>query len=552
MTELNRPSQTAKPGVWGRIIDFLTAPHPSIKDVGDQRRARLTAGLILIIGTASILGAIAGERSSQVYLFALISISFLAYIFSRTRIYSIGGFLFVLSMSTAPFITILISQDGDIISRLYSWIPLALIIASVLINRWSLFLLTGLISGGIVSLNLLYPEKGSEIGQISGLIASIGLLLVYLENFRDQIEKKRLADITQINQELAKLSQALEERVEERTAQLNQKTSQLEAASLVARAAAETTNINILLDTVVEQISSRFGFYHTGIFLSDSTRQKVYLAAASSEGGKKMIQRGHNLDIGRQGVVGYAAYEKRPRVAQDIERENVYFSNPELPDTHSEAALPLLIKNQAIGVLDIQSTEQSPFGSENLFILQTMADQIALAIQNARLLEESQAALAQLQAFTSKSVQDAWQTYLDKQAKGYVYSAGNILLADEAQESDDPAERRLNINISLRGQKIGTISLKRKNNEAGWTDKEQEFTEKIAAQVALAVENARLLEESQRRATREQTLNELTTRLSRSLDLENLLQNAVIELHKLPQVTDASVIIAPQEMRKQS
>ncbi|MCG2784846.1 MAG: GAF domain-containing protein, partial [Anaerolineae bacterium] len=354
------------------------------------------------------------------------------------------------------------------------------------------------------------------------------------------------------NQELSRISQFLEERVSERTAQLDRKSSQLEAASLVARSAAETTNIKTLLDNVVEQISSRFGFYHTGIFLSDSARQKVYLAAASSEGGKQMLERGHSLDIGRQGVVGYAAYEKRPRVAQDIERENVYFRNPELPDTRSEAALPLLIKNQIIGVLDIQSTEESPFGTEDLFILQTMADQVALAIQNARLLEESQLALEQLQAITAKSVQNAWQGYLGRQAKGYVYSAGNVTPINEAKPNiAESKHRNLQINISLRGQNIGKISLARNASEADWTEKEQEFTEKIAAQIALAVENARLLEDSQHRAAREQTLNELTTRLSRSLDLENLLQNAVLELHKIPQVIDASVVIAPQETGKQ-
>lgn len=537
---------------WNRFVDFLTAPSSSITEIGKRRRAKLTSGLILFISTLSVVGALAGQTESRIFLFGAMALGIMSYLISRTKYHSFGAFLFLLSISAIPYVTILTSTDGTISERIYAWIPLALIIASVLVNRWALFLFTGLTVGATLALSIVYPEKAREIAQISGLVTTLGLLLIYLETFRANIEKLRLGELTKTNQELSQISQFLEERVEERTAQLDRKSSQLEAASMVARSAAETADIKTLLDNVVEQISNRFGFYHTGIFLSDSSRQKVYLAAASSEGGKKMLARGHNLNIGREGVVGYAAYEKRPRVAQDIDRENVYFRNPELPDTRSEAALPLLIKNQVIGVLDIQSTEQSPFGSEDLFILQTMADQIALAIQNARLLEESNSALEQLQAISAKSVQEAWRSHLGRQSQGYVYNAGTIMSIRDAKDKEpDSTSRALEIEVNLRGQKIGVISLRRGAAESDWTEKEQDFTEKIAAQIALAVENARLLEESQRRAVREQTLNELTTRLSRSLDLETLLQNAVLELHKLPQVTDASVMIAPQEPRKQ-
>ncbi|MDX9990998.1 MAG: GAF domain-containing protein [Anaerolineales bacterium] len=554
MTLTTQPSSPATPRatIWQKFADLLIAPHRSITDVGRQKRARLTAGLIVVIALAATAGALAGQGANLPYLLVLLAMSLVAYLFSRTKFFEFGSFIFLLALSAIPFITILINADGILAPRIYIWIPLALVIASALINRWALFLFTGLVCGAIVALNLLYPEQGNMIGQVSGTIATLGLLLIYLENFRLGAEKIRLEEIRRANRELSQISQFLEERVSERTAQLDRKSSQLEAAVLVARSAAENTNIKVLLNNVAEQISSRFGFYHTGIFLSDASRKKVYLAAASSEGGQRMLERGHSLDIGRQGVVGYAAYEKRARVAQDIEHENLYLSNVDLPATRSEVALPLLINNQVIGVLDIQSSEQSPFTTDDLFILQAMADQVALALQNARLLEESQAALAQLQVITSKTVQDAWHGYLGNRVKGYVYSAGDVAALDESYNPGNETEKRkMQIKIGLRGQTIGTISLARASNETDWTEKEQEFTEKIASQIALAIENARLLEDSQNRASREQTLNELTTRLSRSLDLENLLQNAVLELHKLPQVTDASVVIAPQEIRKQ-
>jgi GAF domain-containing protein len=560
MNQVNptQPQKQAPETPWGVIIRQLTEPSAQISEVGERQKAQIASGLIILMGIGSLVGAIAGREESRPYQFLSLVFIVIAYFFSRTRYHAFGTFLFLLSISASPFIAILTRADGEIQALIYSWLPLALIIASALINRWALFLLTGLLVGAILSLSIIYtgdqfPLQARQIASTSGIITIIGLLLIYMETVRGNIEKLRLGELRKINEELSQISQFLEERVTERTAQLDRKTSQLEASAMVARSAAETTDIRELLETVVNQISNRFGFYHTGIFLSDTSRQKVYLAAASSEGGKRLLSHGHSLNIGREGVVGYAAYEKRPRVAQDIDRESVYFRNPELPDTRSEAALPLLIKNQVIGVLDIQSTEGNPFGAEDLFILQTMADQIALAIQNARLLEESRSALNELKGISNQTVQDAWRGYLGQQSQGYVYNAGSVVPINESKAAlNDEESRMLEVGIVLRGQRIGVINLKRNTSQTDWTDKEQDFTEKIATQLALAIENARLLEESQRRAAREQTLNELTTRLSRSLDLETLLQNAVLELHKLPQVTDASVMITPQEIRKQA
>ena len=554
MTLSNKSSshQDVKTPFFKIIGAFLTEPSDALTTIEHKRKAQLLAGFTLVISILVIIGAFFGQASSAIYLFAFSGIGFLCYLISRTKFYAWGAFLFVTSFTLSPYIANIGASEPNIKGQIYAWIPLALIVASALLNKWALLLFTGVSAASIFGLLTIYPDRASEIFAPSGIISVIGFLLVYIQWFRENIEKTSIDNLKLANRELSDASLFLEERVEERTQQLNRKTEQLEAAAMVARAAAETSNIKSLLENVTSQISSRFGFYHAGIFLSDTDRQKVYLAAASSEGGKRMLARGHSLDIGREGVVGYAAYEKRPRIVQDTDSEHVHFRNPDLPETHSEVALPLMVKNQVIGVLDIQSTERSPFSTEDLFILQTMADQVALAIQNARLLEESNSALQQLQSLSTKSIQDAWKSHLGTQTKGYVYSSGNIYAIAENNKNDfKDNEKKIDIEIELRGQQIGTISLKRDTTDSGWTEKEQEFTEKIAGQIALAIENARLLEDSQRRAAREQTLNELTTRLSRSLDVETLLQNAVRELHKLPQVTDASVVIAPQEPRKQ-
>ena len=384
----------------------------------------------------------------------------------------------------------------------------------------------------------------------TGYFVSMIIFQISASSLSKQLEISRGREI-----DIRSLSKDLDLRVQQRTLELNRRSGQLEAAALVARAAAEIRGQKELLETIVQQISERFGFYHTGIFLTDTNGEYVLLEAASSEGGRNMIQRGHKLAIGRQGIVGSAAFQKRPRIVQDAGPDSVLFNNPDLPETHSEIALPLLARDRLVGVLDIQSEEHNTFSDEDISTLQIMADQIALAIENARLLNESQSAIDELQTMTTKNITGTWRERLGYQNKGYSYSpvgVSSISQTNEHPENDSPekSEYIIKIPVALRGQQIGQLSLTRKSNESPWTETEQEMADKIAIQVALAVENARLLEESQRRALREQTVNDLSSRFSRSLNVDTLLQNAVRELHRIPQVAEVSVYIAPKQTIK--
>ena len=347
----------------------------------------------------------------------------------------------------------------------------------------------------------------------------------------------------------------LEERVKERTVALDRRSEQLEAAALVTRAAAEVHDLRELLNIVVQQITTRFGFYHTGIFLTDEASSQLTLVAASSKGGQNMLARGHSLEIGREGIVGFAAYQKRSRIAQDVGSDAMFFNNPDLPDTHSEVALPLLAQNRLIGILDIQSREHNAFSQDDIYTFQTMTDQIAMAIDNIRLIDQSQSAIVDLKALNAENTAKAWKENLGEQARAYTYTPLGVnpgATSNESGQDDQDADKTIKIPLNLRGQDIGSISLKRKSNEARWAETEKEMAQRIANQVVLAIENARLLEQSQRRATREQTVNELSSRFSRSLDIDTLLQNAVRELHRLPQVSEVSVFINPAEETQKS
>ncbi len=180
--------------------------------------------------------------------------------------------------------------------------------------------------------------------------------------------------------ELSDMYGSLEKRVQERT-------SQIQTASEVARDAVAIRDLNTLLDQVVHLISERFGFYHTGVFLTDQNGENAVLRAASSEGGKKMLSEGHQLAVGKSGIVGYVTGTGNPRIASDVGTDAYHLTNPNLPETRSEIALPLRSGAAIIGALDVQSKDPNAFSEDDLFVLQTMADQLAVAIENARLIE---------------------------------------------------------------------------------------------------------------------------------------------------------------------
>jgi GAF domain-containing protein len=550
MTQANlqNPPQEKTQSAIAQIWGYITSANPGIKDTGERRRAQTTAALTFILFVATILGAITGVNKTGLVVVAIVGL--ISYILSRTRYYEAGAFLFIIGLSASPYINILTGNTDSPVLSVFSFIPLSLILASALVNKWAVFFLTGINVAAIFYSMPNDPKAGVTIG----IVSATGILLTILDAVREGIEKSRLEELRQANQELRNIQSNLEERVTERTTELKRRSTQMEAASFVARAAAEVRDLKSLLDNVVSQITERFDFYHAGIFLVEPNEQFVILQAASSGGGKKMIERGHRLEIGRQGIVGYAAYQRRPRIAQDVGADAVYFNNPDLPQTHSEIALPLVTQNRLIGILDIQSQERNAFTNEDVYTLQAMADQIALAIDNAKLIDESQAAVQQLQTLMGQKTMLSWKNWLGQQNKGFVYTPlGVSPLPSAAEEKIKPAaerpggERTVQVAINLRGKQIGAISLRRKSAEAPWTEAEQDMADKIASQVALAVENARLLEESQRRALREQRVNDLSSRFSRSLDVDILLQNAVRELHRIPQVSEVSIFIAPSE-----
>ncbi|MBN1148816.1 MAG: GAF domain-containing protein [Anaerolineales bacterium] len=173
---------------------------------------------------------------------------------------------------------------------------------------------------------------------------------------------------------------------------------QVRTAAEVARDATAVRQVDALLTRAVDLVCERFGFYYAGIYILDERQEYAVLKAARGQPGREMLAREYKLRVGEVGIVGHVAGSGKPRLALDVGKDAVHFKNPWLPKTHSEMALPLQVNGQVIGVLDVQSQEEMAFDGEDLAALQTMADQLAVAFETARLFEAAQRQLSELSA----------------------------------------------------------------------------------------------------------------------------------------------------------
>jgi GAF domain-containing protein/ABC-type uncharacterized transport system substrate-binding protein len=383
------------------------------------------------------------------------------------------------------------------------------------------------------------------VAVLVGLSAVIGVQLVNLRRRREVERELRV-----INVELNEARANLEERVAVRTRDLEQRTEELAIAATVARDAAALQDLDELLSTAVELISERFGFYHAGIFLSNETGQEAVLAAASSEGGRRMLARGHRLRRG-QGIVGYVLKYREPRIALDVGADAVWFDNPDLEGTRSELGLPLIVQGRVIGVLDVQSTEPEAFSDQDIAMLQTMADQLALAIENARLLQKSEQSLRELQRLYGGESGEAWQKRVAREPRVYRYTGVNVepLSLSEAGEvvGEDENGHRLVAAIPLRDQVLASVALLRDPSEPPWSQEERALVEAITTQAGLALENARLLEETRDRAAREQLIGEITSQIRAEVEVQAVLERALAELGEVLDVRRAIVELEVEE-----
>ena len=262
-----------------------------------------------------------------------------------------------------------------------------------------------------------------------------------------------------------------------------------------------------------------------------------------------MLARGFRLEVGGSGVVGYAAKFGTPSIALEIELNSSFLNNPALPNIRSEMALPLKSRNKIVGVLDVQSEKPGAFTESDTNTFGILADQISIAIENARLITQTQRALSEAEILNRQSSLAGWLTFTREEASiGYHQNlkGGRKLTApvetDEIRQAMNRGdalvfnadgvtkEPSIVVPIKLRGQVIGALNVKASDRDRRWSSDEINLAEAISERLSLALENARLIQDSQRQAIKEQTITEVTGKIGASINLKNVLQTAVEEL----------------------
>ena len=369
-----------------------------------------------------------------------------------------------------------------------------------------------------------------------------------------QQARKNEREARRTAEELQAIRETLEERVAERTADLEARSRQIQAAAEVGRAAATIRDLDKLLETVTRLVSDRFGYYHVGIFLLDDIKEYAVLKAANSEGGQIMLARGHKLKVGETGIVGYVTAKREPRIALDVGDDPVFFDNPDLPDTRSEMALPLIVGEQLLGALDVQSTEEAAFNQDSIEVLQVLADQVAIAVYNAQLYAQGEEALETLQRVYGEISREAWQRYLDAQSN-IVYRATEQSVGKSPADAWPPEmaealsvgqiihhdDYTLHIPIILRDQTLGVVRLRKQAGSNPWSDDEIKLMDTLIDQLEAALETARLYSDTRQQAQRERMMQEMTDRLHRALDMDTLMQTLLQEVSAALDVDQAFV-----------
>jgi GAF domain-containing protein len=372
---------------------------------------------------------------------------------------------------------------------------------------------------------------------------AIDLLIVILAGFTvnlaiSSIKNRYLTIYRQIQTMLVE-EQSLKEQFEEQKNTLVRRVSQLRTAAEINRNISTIQEPQVLIRQVADSLKERFNLYYVGVFVVDQQKEFAVLQYGTGEAGRKMVANRHRLAVGGYSMIGWTTQTRKPRIALDTGAEAVRFDNPLLPETKSELALPLASQKNLYGALTIQSDRSNAFDENDILVLQSIADSLAIAFENDNSFQVTQKALEDIRVLNKAYVQQAWGETLA--------ASGDLKYSYENPEvqPDKSDGQTVKVPLYLRDEPIGEIELAVSGGEM--SQAQMDFLQAISAQTTTALENARLLDETQRAAAKEQKLNDLSSQFSRALTIEEILKTAVIEFGKLPSVSEASISLIPPE-----
>jgi GAF domain-containing protein len=564
-----------------RIRQIVAAPVYQ-----DEERARVARLLNIVVSTlfvASgaclvIIALYVGLPSNAEEVFTLGSAAIFTLLTSGLWVLARRGHLrvasFLLLSSLWAIITYWIVASAGISSDSSVMVfPLIVVLAGLLLGGRAAIVYT--VMSILAGLGAYYAESTGQLVVIEAPLSLIDLLVMgfalvltglllrhAMNSMLGALERARTNERaqTEANRELEIMRASLEQRVADRTADLERRSLHLQTAVEVSRAATSVLDPNALIWQVTEVIRERFELYHVGLFLVDATGEWAEYRAGAGASGKRLAEEGFRLEVGGQSMVGWCTAHSRVRIAQDVSRETARFEHPDVPRTRSEAALPLVARGQVIGALSLQSDQLDAFNDQTVASLQTMADQVAVALDNARLFRETQEALEATRRAYGELSREAWSELLRARADwGYAYTHRAVLPAEgewlpemiQARQTGSMVEGgdgkpTLAVPLQVRDQVIGALAFSKESTGETWTAAERELLEILVQQLGVALESAQLFQESQRRTARERLTSEITTRIRETLDLETMLKTTAQEIRQALELPEVIVRLTAQ------
>ena len=331
--------------------------------------------------------------------------------------------------------------------------------------------------------------------------------------------------------------------------------AQFQVLPQLAREIAAARELDVLLERVADLVRERFDAYHIGIFLADESGRAATLRAASGEASDTLVSRDERWALAGAGqhetplIRVIRSGQSYTRVGQG-ETGAVYGFSPLLSPAGSEVILPLRLGSRAIGGLMVLGVEATPFGETAHAILQTVADQLAVAVENARLLQQMTSAMEELERTSGQYTEEAWRSMASDAAQtvGYRYRRQGAEAIVEATRAADVAEDVVEISeeggllevpIMVRDRAIGKLHLRFPESQVASNAKP--LVQEVATRLALTLESARLYQNTQRRAMREQVTREITDNIRAASSVEEAMRRAVREIAR---VLNASEMVA--------
>lgn len=537
---------------WQRFANWLL--FSQVHQVAQARQARLMA-VVLVAGellTVLILaiGAISRMRTASPDLTAYLqrggvvaALLLVLYFVNRrglTRLAGVGTAMLLLGVAFA-----LVAASGPLTPNAVGLI-VPVIVAGLFGPPAAAAVIAIIAAAGYLALNLqANPDYIDSLRRGENVLETV---LVYLNLAFVAVVSWLFSRMTQgALRETQELGLALVTQRRDLEQRLALQTRQLQATTTVARAVAGRRDMDSLLEDAVRLVRETFGYYHVQVFLVDEDRDYAVLRQSTGEVGQQLLERGHRLPVGSLSVIGQVAASGRPVIASDTDADVVHRRNELLPHTRSEIAIPLTVGDQVIGALDMQSVELNAFDEEMLPTFQALADQLAIAIENARLFEQAEQNLREFRDLSRLTTERSWGEFLaeareEERRQAYgpepkalsvhrsrvierVVGAGSLLVSS----GKDGRQAFIAAPIVVRNEVIGVVGVE-PDGVREWTQDDLQLLQSIAERAALAVENARLYIQAQRAADRERVIGEIASRMQRAPSLAMLLDSVTKEL----------------------